>query len=66
MVPHLNLYQLKRKSRTSREDLYMHVLHSIQRFIQNESYTYPLNSKPLAFCFQTTPFMTRESGYRKG
>ena len=26
----------------------MHVLHSIQRFIQNESYTYPINSKPLS------------------
>jgi hypothetical protein len=25
----------------------MHALHSIQRFIQNESYTYPINSKPL-------------------
>jgi len=26
----------------------MHVLHSIQRFIQNESYTYSINSKPLS------------------
>jgi hypothetical protein len=26
----------------------MHALHSIQRFIRNESYTYPINSKPLS------------------
>jgi hypothetical protein len=26
----------------------MHVLHSTQRFIQNESYTYPINSKQLS------------------